>query len=75
MEKTLRCPNCGEQFEIDEKGYQSIVKQIRDKEFQSEIEKQKKLLSLEKDSALALVKKELSSMHEKDIHRLAATFW
>lgn len=39
MEMTkLRCPNCGEQFEVDEKGYAAIVQQVRDKEFQKELD-------------------------------------
>ena len=31
MEKKLVCPNCGEPFEIDEKGYAAIAKQVRDR--------------------------------------------
>ena len=30
----IKCPNCGTVFKIDENEYQSIVKQIRDKEFE-----------------------------------------
>ena len=33
----IKCPNCGTIFKIDETEYDSIVKQIRDKEFDKEI--------------------------------------
>jgi len=33
----IKCPNCGEEFSIDENYYNKIVKQIRDKEFAKEI--------------------------------------
>ena len=34
----IKCPNCGEVFQVDESSYDSIVKQVRDKEFSKEIE-------------------------------------
>lgn len=37
MNNELKCPNCGTVFQIDEQDYESIVKQIRDKEFEKEI--------------------------------------
>ena len=33
----IKCPKCGEVFQVDESGYAAIVKQIRDKEFQKEV--------------------------------------
>ena len=33
----IKCPNCGEEFSIDENYYNKIVKQIRDKEFANEV--------------------------------------
>ncbi|MBQ8603996.1 MAG: DUF2130 domain-containing protein [Oscillospiraceae bacterium] len=33
----IRCPRCGEVFQVDESGYAAIVKQVRDKEFEKEI--------------------------------------
>lgn len=52
MEKKLVCPNCGEPFEIDEKGYAAIAKQVRDKEFKEELTRQQASLEAEKRSAL-----------------------
>lgn len=39
----LRCPNCGEIFEMDESNYQQLVKQVRDNEFEEELKRRKKL--------------------------------
>ena len=33
----IKCPNCGEEFSIDENYYNKIVKQIRDKKFVKEV--------------------------------------
>ena len=33
----IKCPRCGEVFQVDESGYAAIVKQVRDKEFEKEI--------------------------------------
>ena len=35
--REIRCPKCGEVFQVDESGYAAIVKQVRDKEFEKEI--------------------------------------
>ncbi len=35
----IKCPNCGEVFSIDESNYASIVSQVRDSEFHSEVER------------------------------------
>ena len=34
----LKCPNCGTVFQIDEVDYMSIVKQVKDKEFETQKE-------------------------------------
>ena len=36
----IKCPKCGEIFQVDESGYAEIVKQVRDKEFNKEIKRQ-----------------------------------
>ena len=38
----IKCPNCGKVFQIDESSYESIVKQIRDQEFEKEISTREK---------------------------------
>ena len=50
----IKCPKCGEVFQVDESGYAAIVKQVRDKEFEKEIRQREDALLSEKDSAVAV---------------------
>ena len=50
----LKCPNCGTMFQINETDYESIVKQIRDKEFDKEISLRDKQHEMDKESAIKL---------------------
>ena len=34
----IKCPKCGEVFKIDAANYESITKQVRDKEFKEELQ-------------------------------------
>lgn len=63
MEK-LKCPNCGEQFEIDEAGYASIVRQVRDKEFQKELARQKETALADKEKSVKLAVSEAMAQHQ-----------
>lgn len=47
----IKCPKCGEVFQVDESGYLQIVQQVRDKEFEKELKRREKELSLERDNA------------------------
>ncbi|MBQ6335065.1 MAG: DUF2130 domain-containing protein [Erysipelotrichaceae bacterium] len=38
----IKCPNCGEVFTIDESNYDSIVKQVRDHQFNEEVRRREK---------------------------------
>lgn len=40
----IRCPRCGEVFQVDETGYAQIAQQVRDKEFEKELERRAKEL-------------------------------
>ncbi|MCM1339302.1 MAG: DUF2130 domain-containing protein [Muribaculaceae bacterium] len=55
----IKCPKCGEIFQVDESGYAAIVKQVRDKEFSKEIETRENQFEQEKENALQLIKLEL----------------
>ena len=50
----LKCPKCGEVFQVDESEYLSIAKQVRDHEFESELAKRQKELNDKKDSDLEM---------------------
>lgn len=40
----IRCPRCGEVFQVDETGYAQIAQQVRDKEFEKELGRRAKEL-------------------------------
>lgn len=65
----IKCPHCGEIFQVDESGYAAIVKQVRDKEFKSELDDRERAIKTEKETALELAKaekdKEIASLEEK----------
>lgn len=54
----IKCPKCGEVFQVDETGYAAIVKQIRDSEFHKELEEYKGRLeeSREKDEEVIRIR-------------------
>lgn len=52
----IKCPKCGEVFQVDESGYSAIVQQVRDKEFSKELKSREAQFELEKDNAVQLAK-------------------
>ncbi len=64
-DREIRCPNCGTVIKIDGSAYDSIVKQVRDDEFASELEKQKAdALRLARAEAESVLKDRLSAKDE-----------
>ncbi|MCQ2555603.1 MAG: DUF2130 domain-containing protein, partial [Clostridia bacterium] len=76
----IKCPNCGEVFTVDESGYQQIVSQVRDREFNNEVSRrvesieqkmdsERKLLEMEKAKekadAVAKLEKEIEELKAK----------
>ena len=50
----IKCPKCGEVFQVDVSGYASIVKQVRDKEFHAELHNREVQFAKDKETAVAL---------------------
>ena len=48
----IRCPHCGEVFQVDETEYAQIVRQVRDAEFQRELAAREKSAERERESAV-----------------------
>ena len=63
----IRCPHCGEVFTIDETNYDSIVKQIRDHEFQAEIREREQIIKEQQDANIRLLKMEQEANLEKEL--------
>ena len=50
----IKCPHCKKVFRVDETEFSSIVKQVRDKEFERELRERETLLKKEKEQAIEL---------------------
>ena len=61
----IKCPKCGEAFTVDESGYIAIVGQVRDAEFQKELNEREKIFKAEKDNELKLAEAKADAELEK----------
>lgn len=52
----IKCPKCGEVFQIDESAYAEILSQVREEELDKRIQEQKQQFQAEKDSAVEQAK-------------------
>lgn len=68
----IKCPKCGEVFQVDESGYAAIVKQVRDEEFQRELAQREKAFASEKRMAVELAVKQTQAEKDAQIARLQA---
>ncbi len=74
----LKCPHCGQAFTVDDTELASIVSQIRDKEFEKDLDKRlaeltehmKQKHELELDARAGEVALKIKGEHEKEIERL-----
>ena len=48
----LTCPHCKTPFEVDEQGYSSLIKQVRDEQFEKELDRVEKAANKDKDAAV-----------------------
>ena len=78
----IKCPHCGEIFQVDEAGYAAIVKQVRDREFAREVETRQQSavqlavskVQLEKDQELTALHARLEALkqqHQAELERAA----
>ena len=63
----IKCPKCGEAFQIDEAGYAAIVKQVRDREFNSEIKRAEEQYKVDKAAAISLAKVETENKLQESL--------
>lgn len=63
----IQCPNCGKAFKIDESGYADILKQVRDRAFEQQLNERLALAAKEKDVAIELARAQLSNQLQTDL--------
>jgi hypothetical protein len=61
------CPNCKKAFKIDEAGFADIVKQVRDHQFQDELENRLNLAEKEKENAVKLAEANLKNKLQEEL--------
>lgn len=61
------CPNCKTAFKVDEAGFASILKQVRDRQFEEEIQKRLNLAAQEKDSAVKLAEASIKNSLQEQL--------
>lgn len=73
----IKCPKCGEVFQVDENGYAQLIHQVHNAEFQKEIERERARMEKEKLSELALAAErakkaqaEAASRYQLEIEKL-----
>lgn len=69
----IRCPNCGEVFQVDESDYAQIVQQVRDKEFEKELSRRTQEMENSREVELRLVRMEQEQAHNHIVSRKDAT--
>ncbi len=61
------CPNCKKAFKVDEAGFADIVKQVRDHQFQEELENRLHLAEKEKENAVKLAEANLKNKLQEEL--------
>lgn len=65
----IKCPKCGEVFTIDEASYASIVRQVRDNEFNAEIRSRELDFGRDKENALRIAKAESDKVLQEQLSK------
>lgn len=63
----IKCPNCGEVFQVNETGYEKIVRQVRDQEFTKELDRREKESEVKQKQELKLLRLQDEKNHAEMI--------
>lgn len=61
------CPNCKKVFKVDEAGFADILKQVRDHQFEEELQKRLELAEKEKENAVKLAEANIKNSLQDDL--------
>lgn len=64
---SVKCPNCKEVFKVDESVYSDIIKQVRDQQFEAELDNRLIIATKEKQTALQLKEAELNNSFQEQL--------
>lgn len=63
----IKCPNCGEVFQVDESGYAAIVQQVRDEQFHQELARRERQIKTQMDTSLQLAQTQAESRYNQSL--------
>lgn len=63
----IKCPNCGEVFQVDESGYAQIAQQVRDKEFEKELSRRQQDMDAKRTSDLTIARMEQEKIYQEKL--------
>lgn len=63
----LRCPHCGEVFQVDETGYAQLARQVRDSEFDKELRRREQELLARQENELDLARLRQEQAYQKTL--------
>jgi len=66
------CPNCKKAFKVDEAGFADILKQVRDHQFEEELEKRLTIAENEKENAVKLAEANLKNSLQEQLAKILA---
>lgn len=69
----IKCPHCGEVFQVDETGYAQIVSQVRDREFAQELQRREQELAHRQQADLAVERMKQEKAHEDAMRKMDGT--
>ncbi len=61
------CPNCKKVFKVDEAGFADILKQVRDHEFEEELQERLNIAEKEKENAVKLAESNLKNTLQEEL--------
>ena len=67
--KDIKCPSCGKNFRIDPSSFEEILHQIKDEEFNRQINERLQLAEEDKRKGIELVKHELKNQFLQDFQK------
>ena len=61
----IKCPNCGQVFQVDESGYAQILQQVRDEQFEKEVAIREEALKKAKENDLRIARMEQEKLQNE----------
>lgn len=69
QKREIKCPKCNEVIQVDESFYATIVKQVRDSEFDKEMQSRSALFEADKENAIKLAKAESEKNFNEQLNK------